>query len=269
MMLHNTLTVRVLSFRARIIAIKFSNVFPPLASIVNAYARSKTWISVTTNPVNNGMIKYICPASDQHQLVPDIPWCSTWRTTLAGQAHTGVCSQTRITEGEAQNILCVWLNLWSDCSTTPKNCNYLIWWLFVDINSSDSYYQLGLSNRHRKLYADELKSLRQTIISGDPDCDSWPRLECPRVSTFSALLSAGSGRCWRLYLCHSGPKEGDEENIQQDGKKYFGDWYFQIFPSIWGFSPAPWWSPWCPQISADGTGTAGQTTCARWSVKLI
>ena len=152
---------------------------------------------------------------------------------------------------------------------TPKNCNYLIWWLFVDINSSDSYYQLGLSNRHRKLYADELKSLRQTIISGDPDCDSWPRLECPRVSTFSALLSAGSGRCWRLYLCHSGPKEGDEENIQQDGKKYFGDWYFQIFPSIWGFSPAPWWSPWCPQISADGTGTAGQTTWARWSVKLI
>ena len=104
MMLHNTLTVRVLSFRARIIAIKFSNVFPPLASIVNAYARSKTWISVTTNPVNNGMIKYSCPASDQHQLVPDIPWCSTWRTTLAGQAHT---DQDHWGGGSEQTLLCL------------------------------------------------------------------------------------------------------------------------------------------------------------------
>ena len=50
------------------------------------------------------------------------------------------------------------------------------------------------------------------MISGDP-LHSWPRLVCPRVSTFSALLAAAE--CWWLYLCHSGPKEGDKENIQE------------------------------------------------------
>ena len=98
--------------------------------------------------------------------------------------------------------------------------------------------------------------------SVDPRCDSCP---CARVSPCVHFLCPllAVAECWWLYLCHSGPKEGDKENSQQadrniDGKNDYAETDMsRYFRAVEVSMPRPLVITLIAQISADGAGTAG------------
>ena len=200
----------------------------PLASIVNAYTVKPEYlwplINLIMDPNDKMYLSGIRSASV-------CPWHSlmlhlTDNTGWSGP-HTGVCSVLSAPHKDKRGgltehpLLCLtqWLIGWSEY-TSPKlqlvvlivvlghQCIWLLWSTWILVNSN------------HKICADELHRLRNTVVSVDPDCSSWPRLVCPRVSTFSALCCllavAGAGGC---TCATQGPKRVTRKSFNRLGKK--------------------------------------------------